>query len=394
MNSIGMMRYKDGKWEEFLLDDKYKDYRRYEFFCIDIYDNIWVITWIYKYKEYLFTELLKFDGKNFTIVDTADFYLKFSNASDGFPVPIAALPDGRVCLTRTYDTTDVNFYPEVKHHIRFYNQDGTYQNMNLEVKGGHQNEYKEISSIYPETNEKIWFTTDENTWHDGVAYLSCCSGISLYENNEWIVFDENNGLPFKKNYDSSIIYDPVYRIAKINKNNYIVNAAKMIYTMGPDNKLKPNDLLNLGRNSTVIRATGFDQEYQYANYFKMINSPEGANKLHSNQGEIIAYKNEVWIKTGRGILTFPQNVILSVDGNETKQGENLLIYPNPAVDVLKISDNSNYSHFKIFNILGREVISGNLNSSEIDIEKLNASPYFIIIYDLNGNSHVQGFIKQ
>lgn len=394
MNGIGMMRYKDGTWEEFLLDDKYKDYRRYRFYCIDIYDNIWVITWVYKYKEYLFTELLKFDGKNFTIIDTADMIDKFSYMDGGFPVPIAALPDGRVCLTRYYDETDVDFYPQVKHHIRFYNQDGTYQNINWEVKGDYQNEYRKISCIYPESKDKIWFTTVENTWHDRVAYLSCCAGISLYENNQWYAFDEKNGLPFRKNYDSTIVYYPVYRIAKINKNNYIVNAKRMIYTMGPDYQLKPNDLLNLGKNSTVIRANGWDQEYQYANYFKMINSPEGANFLNSNQGEIIAYKNEVWIKTGRGILTFPQNVILSVESNETNRSENSLIYPNPAFDVLKISNFSNYTQFKIFNILGREVISGNLNSSEIDIEKLNASPYFIILYDLKGNRYVQGFIKQ
>lgn len=394
MNSKGMMRYKDGKWEEFLMDDKYKDYRTYSFFCIDIYDNIWIITWVYKYKDYNFTELLKFDGKNFTIIDSADFMIKFSTTSDGYPVPIAALPDGRVCLTRTYDETDVDFYPEVKHHIRFYNQDGTYQNMNLEIKGGHQNENKIISSIYPEINNKIWFTTVQNTWHDGVDYLSCCSGISLFENNEWTVFDEKNGLPFKKNYDSSIKYDPVYRIAKIDKQNYIVNAARMIYTMGPDYILKPNDLLNLGKNSTIIRANGFDQEYHYAGYFKMINSPEGANFLDGNQGEIIAFKNEVWIKTGRGILTFPQNVVLSLERNETKTNENVLIYPNPVVDVIKISGISNYSQFKIFNILGKEVISGNLSSSEIDVEILNPSPYYFIIYDLNGNYYVQGFIKQ
>ena len=73
----------------------------------------------------------------------------------------------------------------------------------------------------------------------------------------------------------------------------------------------------------------------------------------------------------------------------------LYIYPNPAKNSITVShSNIKISSYKILNMVGEEVLSGNLNSSTINIESLNSGTYLIMMNEEYSNqTYFKKFIK-
>jgi hypothetical protein len=89
-----------------------------------------------------------------------------------------------------------------------------------------------------------------------------------------------------------------------------------------------------------------------------------------------------------------------VNGNPASVDDNfvdsdLYVYPNPAKNSITVNhSNIKISSYTILNMLGEEVLSGDLNSPTINIKSLNSGSYFIIFNEEgSGQTYFKKFIK-
>ncbi len=89
------------------------------------------------------------------------------------------------------------------------------------------------------------------------------------------------------------------------------------------------------------------------------------------------------------------NNILGNEGNEIDYESDFLLYPNPAKSniSIKLTTESNYITYHIFNMIGQEVLSGVLENETIKVDSLQAGVYFMKIND-GEEQMIQRFIKE
>lgn len=70
------------------------------------------------------------------------------------------------------------------------------------------------------------------------------------------------------------------------------------------------------------------------------------------------------------------------------------MYPNPANDVLTLSTQNTVNTVEIFNVLGKKVITMQVEdtSAEINVSNLNAGIY-LIKYEINNSTSTKKFVK-
>jgi hypothetical protein len=84
--------------------------------------------------------------------------------------------------------------------------------------------------------------------------------------------------------------------------------------------------------------------------------------------------------------TITMNVIVGVDENGIE--ENVVVYPNPASDYLRIGTNGEISNIRIVNTIGQVVLDQNVGSSNytLSTENMPKGVYFVNIETLNGTT--------
>ena len=89
-----------------------------------------------------------------------------------------------------------------------------------------------------------------------------------------------------------------------------------------------------------------------------------------------------------------------INGNPASVEDNIVdndlyVYPNPAKNSISVNhSNIKISSYTILNILGEEVLSGDLNSAAINIESLNSGSYYIMFNEEDSNqTYFKKFIK-
>ena len=76
-------------------------------------------------------------------------------------------------------------------------------------------------------------------------------------------------------------------------------------------------------------------------------------------------------------------------------GNKLLIYPNPADEIIHFNGSDKLVSYRIINSVGVIVAtSNNLNSSDIDVSRLQNGLYYLEFSDNTGNKNIQKFIIQ
>lgn len=75
--------------------------------------------------------------------------------------------------------------------------------------------------------------------------------------------------------------------------------------------------------------------------------------------------------------------------NQLSSQQNIVLYPNPAQNVLYTNTNST---FKIYDVLGNLCLSGN-KSEVINIESLRSGVYFVELFSLDSNRKIR-FVKE
>ena len=103
-----------------------------------------------------------------------------------------------------------------------------------------------------------------------------------------------------------------------------------------------------------------------------------------NQG---GYFNRFWETTDplSNDITFGQCAACATTGTETDLLSGLSIYPNPATDVLMISNDNTVDRVQMVNIFGSVVLDQNLQgaSGKLDISALSPGIYFVTVMSSN-----------
>jgi hypothetical protein len=134
----------------------------------------------------------------------------------------------------------------------------------------------------------------------------------------------------------------------------------------------------------------------------VINSEAEVKNWQSKDFELTGDRNAIkqFLITQAGFagIFYLDNVYLYVAGTANVDNNELLglsMYPNPASDRLNISAKETIQNADIFNVLGKKVMSLdiNKNSESIDVSNLTSGIY-LVKYNVNGTTGTAKFVKQ
>ncbi|TXE12956.1 T9SS type A sorting domain-containing protein [Seonamhaeicola algicola] len=83
------------------------------------------------------------------------------------------------------------------------------------------------------------------------------------------------------------------------------------------------------------------------------------------------------------------NLIVSSLNTLTIKKNNTIVYPNPCIDRLYISDTSANKTYTIYNVLGTKITSSNVTNNYINIAHLKSGMYLLKL-----NNYVTQFVKK
>ena len=392
----GFLLYKyDGQiWSEYNINgDIYYDKRHFEQFCIDKYNNIWITSFVRISSSEGFSELFKFDGINFASVQK--FPSELSLMDNGLfmkSYKLSAMPDGRVILYRLFQPSDEDYDNGNFQDIYIFNQDMTAQRLKLSTASGSKFDgyYKTISSIFPETENKIWYNLDKHIWggYEGYPPGSCCSGMTLYEYGAWTVFNESNGLD-TINKDT---YEPIFRTVKLSNGNYFLIGQNCYYIMCADLKIKKFFWADFFNKAEFIISDSYyngANGYEYLSRFTIYPALDNLTEITS----VFVKNNNIYIGMNAGLLIAKESDLISVT-NVDENVENFQLYPNPSNEFININSNLIYKSYQILNSLGQVVINRDYSSGSISVSELPSGLYFIKLISFDQKFTTLNFIKE
>lgn len=217
--------------------------------------------------------------------------------------------------------------------------------------------------------------------NNSIPYAAACGNgqvVKLYNTQNWAL--SNNGLPTDRepldfaSCDSALFaYISVHGmyVSFDNGNNwtYANNGLVTNYSI--------RDFANSGSNLFVTSDYGVFATNDFGQNWVAINN--GLKNLNTSSIKILndtlyvgTYGNGIWKQS----IT---DINLNVQDFQ-QSGKSIKVYPNPAYDYIHVATNSNKARFKIIDMVGKEVLSGSLNSSnEINISEIKCGAYIVFI---------------
>lgn len=216
--------------------------------------------------------------------------------------------------------------------------------------------------------------------HNSTPFATACGSgelIKLDNNQNWVL--SNNGLPIDRepvvlaSCDSALFayisYQGMY-VSFDNGNNwnYASNGLPINYFI--------NSFANNGSNLFVTTEYGVFGTNNFGQNWVEINNGlkniiVGPIKILNDTLYVGTYGNGIWKQSITDI---------NLNQDYPQSDKSLTIYPNPASDYIRIITNSNKASYKIMDMLGKEVLSGNLDSSnEINISEIRCGAYIVLI---------------
>lgn len=123
------------------------------------------------------------------------------------------------------------------------------------------------------------------------------------------------------------------------------------------------------------------------------NPNESYTRFPDVTGPFIQHEDSTTLKFSPGARTDGSAFNLTTSLTEKNATINLAVYPNPAVDVLKIDSDVKIEQFQIFSITGQLMIAESTQGNSINIEVLTPGIYFLrVTADLK--TATSRFIKQ
>ena len=161
------------------------------------------------------------------------------------------------------------------------------------------------------------------------------------------------------------------------------------YTSGTD--FSNNDFYNAS-----VNISSADYNFPSNSQFRFRCDASGNNdQIYIDQVTITGNSGFSPLTTYINSLGRDINNILGNEGNEIDYESDFLLYPNPAKSniSIKLTTESNYITYHIFNMIGQEVLSGVLENETIKVDSLQAGVYFMKIND-GEEKMIQRFIKE
>ena len=78
------------------------------------------------------------------------------------------------------------------------------------------------------------------------------------------------------------------------------------------------------------------------------------------------------------LLSWNNSTAQAISTNDFKLKKTIKLFPNPSTEFIRVSELSAKENYKIYTILGSEIIRGSVSNNEtIDIRNLNSGVYFL-----------------
>ncbi len=396
VSGYSLYNYNDGKWREIFIDDSFRNIRSYGEICIDKFNNVWVTTEIFSSgSPEKYSELLRYDGKRFeTVIRINNSGIFQRCGADGFSgYVMAALPDGRIVLSRKLSDDDEDIQQGILDDIYFINQDFSFQRLRLQTDTWPEGKLysRKVAQIFPDKN-KIWFAMGSLYYYKSLQMdrvYRCCSGLSmLRDDGSWKIFNETDGLVRGK--DSTT--EPIYMMARLDEDRLFAIGRKRVYNIDRSNRLIELNWEDIIANSEFILSHSYYKtEEGIASLTKSFEFFYKDMSLQSKRIKLIDHGDAFWLLLGSGILILPKSVVTGVE--ENKANVQALLYPNPAGDIININGSGMEYSYSIFNTIGEKLLEGKARSSEIDISSLSDGSYYIRLQFAAGEIKTENFIK-
>lgn len=217
--------------------------------------------------------------------------------------------------------------------------------------------------------------------YNSIPFVATCGDAQLLRldsNQSWVL--SNNGLP-PNGKPIALVSCEGALFVYIQNYGMFVSFDNGNYWTFANNGLVSNisigDFANIGNNLFISSNYGVYFTNDFGQNWVAIN--EGLKKLDISTIEIL--NDTLFVGTfGNGIWkrSIPE---IQVNTLEHQKSDKLLkIYPNPAFNNIHVVTNISGSRFKIMDIIGNEVLSGNLNSqNEIDVSKMKDGVYLFLL---------------
>lgn len=379
-------------------------------FSFDIYGNMWFIL-TNKEENNFSSTLYKYDGNNLKEIFKRPYPLVLDN---GLKVKtgIEPLKNGNIAIQRYWTDGEEDFDKYDQEDLWIFDQDGKLLHTELiQLSGGlpFYEEYgvkssnhinKKISDIYEDSKGNIYISTMAKILMREVegefSNINCCQGLSRYNvnNDSWKIFNKEDGLVEKENYEGYEQYNPVYAVTELSDGRILFTSSDGFYLINKNDKIvevDPEMLLENGK-MIVIGDELYDEVtfgFRVGIFFNSEYDPPPLNQVGFSQIQKDT-KGNFYFFYNHAIFIINENHFL-LSSVEDKIENEIVIYPNPSNQNIKIAGITPNSNFKIFNLLGETQIEGQYNG-EINISKLISGHYYIQVINSNEIKNIK-FIK-
>jgi hypothetical protein len=374
-------KYTNGEWITIKLNDEYAEQRKYVEVFVDTNDKFWITSQV-ESENSMRSEILFFDGKICKKIIDIPNYLVFNNTNI-MSKRISKLTDGRIVFAGMFpkEPNGANILILDKEHNSEY--------VSIDSSFEYANQAHKVNSLFIDKNDNIWLSMQKYSWisKDKMEEYVGCGGLYRYSNSSWKYFDEQDGYDYDTTNAGDCYKKSAFEIIDIAGQQYFF-VDKKIYQFN-----KNKDVLKSIKWENIVGTVEVIPSSTY--YSDSLNVIPELNALYDNTKNnfIRGIRN-----TQNNIIFFTQKAIFicnssfsNIQNNNSIEDE-LLVYPNPVVDILSL--NEVMKEIRIYDINGNLLKEQKNRDNKIALNDLEAKEYFLVAIDMNNQIKFVKFLKK
>jgi len=248
-----------------------------------------------------------------------------------------------------------------------------------------------MNSSETEFTSSVWTKFDKDNYIDYFLFLNLIRATDNTGKNIYLAKYKANEPYFYVPWDLDGCFGTIWNGTNANITNDILSNGFINRVIDID----PDDIsISIANKWFNYRNSIFNNEslssfiYEQYNFLQTNRIYERESLVYSNytfDNEDLSY-TLTWLENRLEYLDIYFGNILSINENNSLTKTELIVYPNPATDMIYLNSSNflNGKRFEVYNNLGQLVIDGIINNNNISIERLKKGFYFIMI---NNNSY-------